>query len=79
MVGVFMIGSVTKIDFSRWDLAVPSFLTIVMIPFTYSIANGIGAGIIFYVLLKLFTGEIKMVKPIVFVIALLFLLKFVIN
>ena len=79
MVGVFMMGSVVKIDFERWAVAIPAFLTIVMIPFTYSIANGIGAGIIFYALLSLFDGEGKRVRPIVFVIAGLFLLKFIVD
>lgn len=77
MVGVFMMGSVTKIDFEKWHLAIPAFLTIVIIPFTYSIANGIGAGILFYVLLSLFSGELKKVKPAVFIIAGLFLVKFI--
>ena len=79
MVGVFMMSSVTKIDFDRWVVAIPAFLTMVMIPFTYSIANGIGAGIIFYVVLSVFNGEAKKIKPIVFIIAGLFLLKFIID
>ena len=79
MVGVFMMSSVTKIDFDRWVVAIPAFLTMVMIPFTYSIANGIGAGIIFYVVLSIFNGEAKKIKPIVFIIAGLFLLKFSID
>mgnify|MGYP000368127810 CR=1 FL=1 len=79
MVGVFMMASVTKIDFEKWNVAIPAFLTIVMIPFTYSIANGIGAGIIFYVLLSLFNGEVKKVRPVVFIIAGLFLLKFIVD
>ncbi|MGD1946066.1 MAG: NCS2 family permease [Croceivirga sp.] len=77
MVGVFMMGSIKKIDFEQWHLAIPAFLTIVVIPFTYSIANGIGAGIIFYLLLSIFNGGIKKVKPIVFVIAALFMVKFI--
>ena len=77
MVGVFMMGAVRKIDFENWHLAIPAFLTIVVIPFTYSIANGIGAGIIFYVLLSLFTGNGKKVNPLVYLIAVLFLFKFI--
>ena len=77
MVGVFMMGSVTKINFDQWNVAIPAFLTIVIIPFTYSIANGIGAGILFYVILSLFNGEAKQVKPMVYVIAALFLFKFI--
>lgn len=77
MVGVFMMGSIKKIDFEKWHLAIPAFLTIVIIPFTYSIANGIGAGIIFYVLLSFFSEEREKPKPVVFIIAGLFLIKFI--
>lgn len=79
MVGVFMMGSVAKIDFEKWHVALPSFLTIIMIPFTYSIADGIGIGIIFHIILSVFSGEGKKIQPLIYVIALLFILKFIID
>ncbi|HJT77161.1 MAG TPA: NCS2 family permease [Gemmataceae bacterium] len=56
-VGVLMIGSVTKIDFADLTEAVPAFATIVMILFTYNIANGLTAGLVLYPLLKLLAGR----------------------
>lgn len=76
IVGVMMLGSVKDIDFSDMSEAVPAFLTIAMMPFTYSIATGIAAGIISYVLIKLFTGKIKETHPVAWVIAILFIIKF---
>ena len=76
IVGVMMLSSVKEIDFSDMSEAVPAFLTIVMMPFTYSIATGIAAGIISYVLIKLFTGKIKETHPVAWVIAILFIIKF---
>lgn len=76
IVGVMMLSSVKEINFSDMSEAVPAFLTIVMMPFTYSIATGIAAGIISYVLIKLFTGKIKETHPVAWVIAILFIIKF---
>jgi AGZA family xanthine/uracil permease-like MFS transporter len=56
-VGVLMLGSVTKIDFADTTEAVPAFATIVMIVFTYNIANGLTAGLILYPLVKLLAGR----------------------
>ncbi|MCX5896325.1 MAG: NCS2 family permease [Proteobacteria bacterium] len=58
-VGVLMMGSVTKIDFSDLTELVPAFATIVMMVFTYNIANGLTAGLVLYPLFKLFSGRIK--------------------
>ncbi|WAM30518.1 NCS2 family permease [Caldicellulosiruptor naganoensis] len=77
-VGVMMISSIKKIDFSDFEEALPAFLTIVIMPFTYSIANGISAGIIFYVLVKLLRGKAKEVHPITYVLAILFILRFMV-
>jgi AGZA family xanthine/uracil permease-like MFS transporter len=57
--------------------AVPAFLTLIMMPLTYSIANGIGIGCIAYVLITLFTGNYKKKDVAVTIIALLFLCKFI--
>jgi AGZA family xanthine/uracil permease-like MFS transporter len=76
MVGILMIGAVSKIDFSKLEIAIPSFLVIVLMPFTYSIANGIGAGIIAYVFIKVVRGEFKSIHPVTGVIAILFILRY---
>ena len=63
----------------EWDEiteAVPAFLTIVFMPFTYSIADGIAMGFISYALIKLFTGKAKTVPYMVWIIAALWALKF---
>ncbi|MDW8799785.1 NCS2 family permease [Clostridium sp. A1-XYC3] len=76
IVGVLMMGAVTKINFDDFTEALPAFFTIAIMPFSYSIANGIAAGIIFYPIVKLATGKAKEVHPIVYVLAALFILRF---
>lgn len=78
MVGVYMVSSVTKIEFQKLDQAIPAFLVIVLMPLSYSIANGIGAGIIFYTLIQLVKGDFKQLNPVMVVISVLFLFKFVV-
>lgn len=79
IVGLFMISAVAKIDFSDMTESLPAFLTIVMMPFAYSIAQGIVFGFLSYVFLKVFTGQAKKVSATVFVITFLFLLKMIMN
>lgn len=76
MVGVFMMGSIKKINLDDMKEAIPAFLTIILIPLTYSIASGIGAGLIFYTIICLFTGKARELNPILIIIALLFIIKF---
>ena len=78
IVGILMVGAVKDIEFDDFTEAVPAFLTIAIMPFSYSIANGIAAGIIFYPLMKLFTGRRKEVHPILYILAVLFILRFII-
>ena len=75
-VGVLMIKNFAKVDMEDMRSAVPAFLTLVMMPLTYSIANGIGIGAISYVLLTLFSGNFKKRDITVTVIAILFACKF---
>ena len=75
-VGVLMLKNFSKVDMTDLRSAVPAFLTLVMMPLTYSIANGIGIGCIAYVLITIFTGNYKKKDIAVTVIALLFLCKF---
>lgn len=77
IVGVLMMGAVTKINFEDFTEALPAFFTIAIMPFSYSIANGIAAGIIFYPIVKVVTGKRKEVNPIVYILALLFIIRFV--
>lgn len=75
IVGLFMMSPIKEIDFEDYTEAIPAFLTIVMMPFAYSIAEGIVFGMVSYVALKLFSGKGKEVTPIMYVLALLFILK----
>jgi len=76
IVGLFMISPIMKIDLTDFTEAIPAFFTIIMMPLTYSIAEGIVFGMLSFVLLKLFTGRIQEIKPIMYVIAILFIIKF---
>ena len=75
-VGVLMIQGIVHIEWDEITEAVPAFLTIVFMPFTYSIADGIAMGFISYALIKLFTGKAKTVPYMVWIIAALWALKF---
>lgn len=78
MVGFLMITNITKIDFSDITEGIPAFITIMAMPFTYSISEGIALGSIFYVVVKLFSKKGKSVSPIMYVLAVLFVLKYII-
>lgn len=77
IVGVLMLGAIKGIDFDDFTEALPAFFTIAIMPFSYSIANGIAAGIIFYPIVKLSTGKAKEVHPIIYILAALFILRFI--
>ncbi|EHQ26971.1 NCS2 family permease [Mucilaginibacter paludis] len=68
LVGVFMVQAVTKINWTVLDDAIPAFLAMVLIPFTYSITQGIIWGFLSYTLLKVFCGKAKVVSPALWVI-----------
>ncbi|RKD29041.1 NCS2 family permease [Thermohalobacter berrensis] len=78
VVGALMMTSITEINFEDFSEGLPAFLTIAIMPFSYSIANGIAAGIIFYPLTKLFVGKGKEVHPGIYFLAILFILRFTI-
>ncbi|MGW3315775.1 solute carrier family 23 protein [Streptomyces fungicidicus] len=78
-VGFLMMTQVKHIDWNRYDLAVPAFLTIVVMPFTYSISNGIGAGFIAYVVIKACLGKAREVHWLLWGTAALFLAYFAIE
>jgi AGZA family xanthine/uracil permease-like MFS transporter len=72
IVGALLMRQIVEIDFREFRIALPAFLTIVVMPFTYSIANGIGAGFISYVLLAAATGRARTVHPLMWVVAVAF-------
>ncbi len=76
-VGVLMLKNFANVDMKDMRSAVPAFLTLIMMPLTYSIANGIGIGAIAYVLITLFTGKYQKKDIAVTIIALLFVGKFI--
>ena len=75
-VGVLMLSNVKDIDFSDITDAVPAFCTIVFMPFTYSIANGIALGLITYCILKIFTGQGEKIKALTWVVSIIFILRY---
>jgi AGZA family xanthine/uracil permease-like MFS transporter len=76
IVGALMMTQVRDLVWDDMSLAIPAFLTIALMPFTYSITNGIGAGVISYVLLRAATGRRRDVHPLMWVIAVLFVVYF---
>jgi adenine/guanine/hypoxanthine permease len=79
VVGFLMMQQVRGIDWADLEIAIPAFLTIVLMPFTYSITAGIGAGFIVYVLLKVVVGKSSRVHPLMWCIAGLFVLYFALD
>jgi len=79
IVGILMMGSIYRIDFTDFSEAVPAFLTIIVMPLTYSITNGIAVGFLSYALIKLISGKGKEVHPIMYVLAVLFAIFFVVS
>ena len=75
VVGVLMLGVVTKIDFHDLTEGAPAFFAITLMPFTMSVAEGVVGAVISYVVLKLATGRKKEIKPIMYILAILFILK----
>ncbi|MDR8020355.1 NCS2 family permease [Nesterenkonia aerolata] len=77
LVGFLMLQQITRIDWTDVEIAIPAFMTIVLMPFSYSITNGIGAGFITYVVLKMSRGKFSEVHPLMYLTAGLFLIYFV--
>jgi AGZA family xanthine/uracil permease-like MFS transporter len=76
LVGFLMMQQVAELDWRDLEEAIPAFLTMVLMPFTYSITNGIGAGFVAYTLIKLVRGKARQVHPLMWVIAALFFIYF---
>ena len=79
LVGFLMMQQVKGIDWDDLEIGIPAFLTIVLMPFTYSISAGIGAGFLAYVLIKTVRGKAAEVHPLMWLVAALFIVYFAIN
>jgi len=79
LVGFLMMQQITGIDWDDVEIAIPAFLTIVLMPFTYSITVGIGAGFLAYVLIKVVRGKVGEVHVLMWVVAAAFLVYFLID
>ncbi|WP_084499498.1 NCS2 family permease [Brevibacterium album] len=77
LVGFLMMQQITDIDWKDLELAIPAYMTIVMMPFSYSITNGIGAGFITYVVIMLVRGRFREVHPLMHLTAALFAVYFI--
>lgn len=80
MVGFLMLSSILKIDFNDYSEAIPSFIAIIAMPFMYSISEGIAMGVISYVVINLATGKAKekKISVLMYVLAVLFILKYIV-
>ncbi|UII56322.1 NCS2 family permease [Cytobacillus spongiae] len=77
IVGVLMVSALGKIDWNRFEVAVPAFLTIIAMPLTYSIATGIAIGFIFYPITMIIKGRTKEIHPIMYFLFIVFVLYFI--
>ena len=77
VVGFLMMQQVTKLDWNNALEAIPAFIAIMAMPFLYSISEGISLGIISYVILNLCAGKAKKISPLMYVLAVVFILKYV--
>ena len=77
LVGAMMMDGIRHIEWDKVSEGVPSFLAIIAMPLTFSIANGVSLGVISYCAIKLFTGDGRKVHPILYVVALLLVARYV--
>lgn len=76
IVGLLMVSAIKDINFEDFTEGMPAFMCIIMMPFTYSIANGVAAGIIFYTLLKVITGKAKNVHWMMYLLFVLVVVRY---
>jgi AGZA family xanthine/uracil permease-like MFS transporter len=77
IVGVLMVSSLGEIDWKKFEIAVPAFLTVICMPLTYSIATGIAIGFIFYPITMIVKGRAKEIHPLMYFLFVVFLLYFI--
>ena len=78
VVGFLMMTQIRHIDFTDYSIGIPAFLTIAIMPFTYSITNGIGAGFVSWLVIKIFTGKVKEVNWLMWMISIAYIIYFAI-
>lgn len=78
VVGFLMLSSVAGIDFSDFSESIPAYITIIAMPFCYSISEGISFGVISYVVINLLTGKREKISPLMYILAVLFICKYII-
>ena len=79
LVGLFMIEPIKEIELNEYTEAIPAFLTIIMMPLSYSISDGIVFGVVSYIVLKIFAGKAKDISFTTIIVGAIFLLKFLIK
>ena len=79
IVGFLMMTQIRHIPFDDYAIAIPSFLTIILMPFTYSITNGIGAGMVSYVAIKIAQGKSKEISGLLWIISAAFVIYFAVH
>lgn len=72
-----MVSAILEIDFNDLTEAVPAYLTIIAMPLMYSIAEGIAIGVISYVIINLICGKAKKITPLMYILAVLFICKYI--
>lgn len=77
LVGLLMLEPITKIDLNDFSESIPAFACIIMMPLAYSISDGILTGMILYVLLNMACGKFKKITPTMYILAVLFILKYI--
>ena len=77
LVGLMMMESITKIKFDDFSESLPAFVCIITMPLTYSISNGILLGMITFVIMNMICGNFKKITPVMYILAALFILKFI--
>jgi adenine/guanine/hypoxanthine permease len=79
IVGLFMMQNITQIDFYDYTQAIPAFLTIILMPLTYSIATGLMFGVIAYVIFNLLAKKTSNISPTIYILALIFIIKLAVS
>lgn len=79
LIGMLMIHNATNIYWHQVEIALPCFLTMIMIPFTYSVADGIGVGFISYTAISLVSGKGKKIPPVTYILTILFVAMYVLS
>lgn len=79
IVGAMMMKNIQYVNFNDYTDSIPAFLTIIMMPMSYSIANGFGFGFASYCLMKIFTGKVREISPVMWIVIIIFMISFFIH